>query len=128
MTQELSLLIWSVALAFAQVVVAALGANTQVGLPKLVGNRETLPPLTGWAGRAQRAHRNMMESLPLFIALVLTAHLTGANTATTIVGAQLFFWARLLYAIVYVVGIPWVRTLLWAVSVVGMVLIFTQLV
>jgi uncharacterized MAPEG superfamily protein len=41
-------------------------------------------------------------------------------------GAQLFFWARLAYAFVYIAGIPWVRTAVWLVSVIGLVLIFVQ--
>jgi len=128
MTPDLTLLIWSVALAFVQMVIAAAGANFQVGLPALAGNREDLPALAGWAGRAQRAHRNMLESLPLFIALVLVAQVTGHANATTALGAQLFFWARLVYAIVYLIGIPWLRTLVWAVSVVGLLLIFAEVV
>jgi uncharacterized MAPEG superfamily protein len=127
MTPDLSLLIWSVALAVAQVLVAAAAANAQVGLAPLVGNRENLPTMTGFAGRAQRAHRNMLENLPLFIALVLAAHIAGKANATTLLGAELFFWARLAYSVIYLAGIPWLRTLAWAVSVVGLVLIFVQL-
>ena len=126
MTPELKLLLWSVALTVVQVLVAAATANSQVGLMPLVGNREDLPALTGLAGRAQRAHRNMIENLPLFIALVLIAQIAGRTNATTLLGAQLFFWARLAYAIIYLAGIPWLRTLAWAVSVIGLVLIFLQ--
>src|SRR5258708_8754310 len=50
-----------------------LAAVAQVGLLPLVGNRENLPAFEGWAGRAQRAHRNMLESLIIFAALVLVA-------------------------------------------------------
>lgn len=128
MSAELSLLVWSVALAFVQVVVTAQGATMQVGLPTLAGNRENLPELTGWVGRAKRAHLNMLENLVLFAALVLVAHVAGKSNAMTVLGAQLFFWARLAYAIVYIAGIPWLRTAVWAVSVVGMLLIFLQLV
>jgi uncharacterized MAPEG superfamily protein len=128
MTPDLHLLIWSVALTVVQALVAVAGANAQVGLATLAGNREGMPAITGWAGRAQRAHRNMLENLPLFIALVLTAQVTSHANAMTALGAQLFFWARLVYAIIYVVGIPWVRTLLWVISVIGLLLIFLQLV
>jgi uncharacterized MAPEG superfamily protein len=127
MTQDLTLLIWSAALALVQALVAVAGANTQVGLATLAGNREDMPAITGWAGRAQRAHRNMIENLPLFIALVLTAQVTGHANAMTALGAHLFFWARLLYAIVYIAGVAWVRTVLWVVSVIGLLLIFVQL-
>jgi uncharacterized MAPEG superfamily protein len=127
MTPELHLLLWAVALTVIQVLVAAATANTQVGLTTLIGNREGLPELTGLAGRAQRAHRNMIENLPLFIALVLIAQVAGRTNGMTLLGTQLFFWARLAYAVIYVVGIPWLRTLAWAVSVIGLLLIFLQL-
>ncbi len=54
MTVEISLLVWSVALCFAQVLVAAIGNTQQIGLPLLIGNRENMPTPTGWVGRAQR--------------------------------------------------------------------------
>ena len=111
MTQDLTMLIWSVALTVVQMIIAAAGANGQVGLPTLAGNRDSVPAVTGWAGRAKRAHANMLENLPLFAALVLTAQATSHANAMTALGAQLFFWARLAYAIVYVAGIPWLRTL-----------------
>jgi len=128
MKPELMLLVWCVLLAFVQVVVAVMGAQMQVGLLTLVGNREKFPEITGWGGRAARAHRNMTENLVLFAALVLAAVAADKTNAMTLLGAQLFFWARLAYAVVYLIGIPWLRTGVWAVSVVGLALIFLQLV
>ena len=125
---ELKLLVWSAALAFMQCLVAVTGAYLQVGLPTLAGNREKMPAMIGWAGRAERAHRNMLQSLVLFTALVLVAQATGRLDGTTALGAQLFFWARLAYAGVYLAGLPWVRTGVWAVSVLGLLLIFVQLI
>lgn len=128
MSIELKLLVWSCALALAQMVVAAIGAQLQVGLPPLAGNREGMPELTGFAGRAVRAHRNLLESLVLFAALVLVAQVSGKTNATTALGAQLFFWGRLAYAPVYWIGVPWLRTGVWAVSLVGLLLILFRLV
>ncbi|HXZ50414.1 MAG TPA: MAPEG family protein [Burkholderiales bacterium] len=128
MKPELVLLVWCVLLAFVQVVVAVMGAQMQVGLLTLVGNREKFPEITGWGGRAARAHRNMAENLVLFAALVLAAVVAGKTNSMTLLGAQLFFWARLAYAVVYLIGIPWLRTGVWTVSVVGLALIFLQLV
>ena len=128
MKPELLLLLWAVALAFAQALVAVQGAFMQVGLPMLAGNRENLPVIAGWAGRAARAHRNMMENLALFIPLVVVAVVAGRTNSITLLGAQIFVWARLAYAIVYVAGIPWLRTGVWFVSVIGMILIFLQLI
>ena len=127
MTPDLTLLVWAVALCLVQMLVSVLLCLPQVGLPALAGNREGLPPFTGMAGRALRAHRNMLENLVLFAALVLVAAIAGRANEMTALGAQLFFWGRLAYAVVYLVGIPWVRTGVWAVSIVGLVLIFLQL-
>lgn len=127
MKPELVWLLWAVGLTFVQMLVAVAGATLQVGLPALAGNREGLAPCTGWAARAQRAHLNMLESLVLFAALVLIAVVAGKTNATTLLGAQLFVWARLAYAVVYLAGIPWLRTGVWFVSVIGLILIFLQL-
>jgi uncharacterized MAPEG superfamily protein len=128
MKPELTLLIWAAALAVVQVLVAVTGAFNQVGLMKLVGNREGMPEITGWAGRAERAHLNMVLNLVLFAALVLVAVVAGKTNSVTLLGAQLFFWSRVAYAIIYVAGFIWLRTLSWLASVVGLVLIFAQLV
>ena len=128
MGPEMSLLVWSVALTFAQMLIAVSGATLQVGLPKLAGNREGLGDCQGWVGRAQRAHRNMLENLVLFAVLVLVTETTNKNNAMTGFGAQLFFWTRVIYAIIYVAGVPWLRTGVWGISMIGLILIFLQLV
>lgn len=128
MSVELTLLVWAAALTVGQAVVGVLGAIQQVGLPTLAGNRESMPQLEGWAGRAVRAHRNMLENLVLFAILVLAARAMETTNEMTVLGAQLFFWGRLAYAVVYVIGISWARTGVWAVSTLGLVLIFLQLI
>jgi uncharacterized MAPEG superfamily protein len=128
MTPELMYLIWSAALTFALVLVAVAGATAEVGLPTLAGNRDGLPEMKGWAGRAARTHRNMLESLILFAVLVLVAHIAGVRNEMTLLGAQLFFWARVAHGIIYIAGIPWLRTAAWGVSVAGLILIFVQLI
>jgi uncharacterized MAPEG superfamily protein len=128
MKPELMLLLWAALLTLVQMLIALSGATLQVGLPALAGNREGLAPCTGWAGRAARAHHNMLESLVLFATLVLVAAIAGKTNATTLLGAQIFFWARVAYAVVYLAGIPWLRTAVWLVSIVGLALIFLQLV
>jgi uncharacterized MAPEG superfamily protein len=107
--------------------IAVSGATLEVGLPRLAGNRESMPEMSGWAGRAARAHRNMLENLILFAILVFAARLLNVSNAMTLLGAQLFFWGRLAHAIIYIIGIPWLRTGAWLVSVIGLLLIFWQL-
>src|SRR5712664_172640 len=113
MSPDLYYLLMSAVLCFVQMLIAATAANTQVGLPAIVG----------WGGRARRAHLNMIENLVLFSALVLIAAVAGKANATTAMGAMIFFWARLAYALIYLIGIPWLRTLAWFVSVIGMAMI-----
>jgi uncharacterized MAPEG superfamily protein len=127
MTPDLQMLVWSAALALVQMLVAVAGAQSQLGLPMLAGNREDLPAVTGWGGRARRAHLNMLESLVVFAIVVLVAHIAGRANESTALGATLFFWGRVAYAIIYVVGLPWLRTAAWAVSIAGIAIIFVEL-
>jgi len=128
MSLELQLLVCAVALTVIQLVVAVLGSITQVGMPPLMGNREGMAEFTGWVGRAHRAHRNMLESLVLFAALVLVAHAAGRENAMTALGAQLFLWGRAAFAVIYLVGLPYLRTAAWTVAVVGLAMIFLQVI
>ena len=128
MSIELKMLVWSVALTIVQMLIAALGAQLNVGLAPLAGNREHMPAIEGWAGRAVRAQRNMLENIVLFAALVLVAQVAGKTNATTALGAQIFFWARPVYAGVYIAGVPWLRTGVWGMSIVGLLMILVQLV
>ena len=127
MTSDLTLLVCAVVLTAVQAIVAGMGANRQAGLATMAGNRERLPEILGWPGRAARAHRNMLENLPLFAALVLIAHVAGRTNATSILGEHIFVWSRLIYVVVYTVGVPWLRSAVFAVSVVGMGLVLIQL-
>jgi len=128
MNIELTMLTWTVALWIVQLLVAITGGMMQFPAPVLAGNRETPCDGQGWVGRAQRALRNLAESLLPFAALVLVAHAAGVSNAATVMGAQLFFYARVAYAVVYIAGIPWLRTAVWTAGLVGLLMILAQLV
>ena len=128
MKPELTLLVWAALLTLVQAVIAVQGALMQVGLPTLAGNRDGLPEIKGWGGRAARAHRNMLENLVLFAILVLAAVIAGKTNSATLMGAQIFLGARIVYALVYIAGIPWLRTAVWGISVIGLAMIFLQLI
>lgn len=127
MGSESSVLVWSVILMFVQMLIAVQGSLMQVGLLTLVGNREGFPELKGWAGRATRAHLNALENMALFIPLVLVAVVANKTNSTTLLGAQIFFWARVAHGIAYLIGIPWLRTTLWVVSLIGLIMIGSQI-
>lgn len=122
MPVELTMLALSAVLCVLQVLPYTNGVAVRFGLATAAGNRENVPPLTGWLGRARRAHANMIENLIPFTALVLVAQAGGKFGAATALGSQLFFYGRLAHAIVYIAGIAYLRTLVWAVSVAGMVM------
>ena len=56
----------------------------------------------------------------LFAAIALVAHAAGATSPKVAMGAQIFFWARLIYIPVYVAGIAYLRTAIWVLSIVGL--------
>src|SRR5258706_13074299 len=106
MKPEIVLLLWAAALTVVQMLIAVSGATLQVGLPVLASNRDKMPPLTGWVWRAQRAHFNMLESLVLFAALVLVAVVSSKTNQTTLLPAQIFFWAPAPHPAIYLARIP----------------------
>jgi uncharacterized MAPEG superfamily protein len=128
MTTELCMLVWSVVLGLVQVAITATCMVGQRGLGWAASPRDEIkPPLSGIGGRLDRARANFLETFPLFVAVVLAAHLLQRHDEMTVLGAQLYFWARLAYVPVYAAGIPYLRTLLWAASIAGIVLVLTRL-
>ncbi len=83
---------------------------------------------TGMVSRIERAYFNLLETMPAFAALVLIVLYTGNANANTALGAQLYFWGRVLYVPAYLAGIPYLRTLVWTVSMIGLLLIFWEVV
>ena len=121
MAIEIKWLAWSIALGLAYVLIAATLGTQQRGLKWNASNRDgELKALTGAAARAARANANFLETFPFFAAAVLAVVLTKTNTAHTAFGAALYFWARLAYLPIYIIGIPYLRTVVWAVSFWGL--------
>ncbi|MEQ8397556.1 MAPEG family protein [Thalassobaculum sp.] len=84
--------------------------------------------LPGWAERARKAHYNAIENLAPFAALVLVAHASGTASAATATAATVYFWARVAHFAAYVSGIPFGRTLTFAVGWAMMLWIFAEIV
>jgi len=127
-TIELRTLLWSVVLGFVHIVAASHAASLQRGYRWTASAREgEVAPLTGVAGRLDRALRNYSETFPLFAALVLVAHTAGRHSGLTESGAMLYFVARLAYLPLYAFGVPLVRSLVWNVAGLGMALVFVAL-
>ena len=121
MTIEIQMLAWSIVLGLLQILLAATFMTRQRGLKWNAGARDgQASPLSGVAARMERASRNFLETFPFFMAAVLAVVLTQRTSPETALGAQVYFWARLAYVPLYAAGIPYVRTLVWAVSLWGL--------
>lgn len=124
MRLELLTLAWSAGLGIICLLVAAQAATAQRGVKWNISNRDSkAPELTGVAARLSNASKNFMETFPFFVAAVIIVHLTDTYSPMTILGTQLYFWARVVYLPVYGVGIPYLRTAIWSISMVGIVLV-----
>jgi uncharacterized MAPEG superfamily protein len=125
---EVRVLIWSVVLGLVHIVAASHAASRQRGYRWSAGARDReVAPLTGVAGRLDRALRNFSETFPLFAALVLAAQAVGRHGRLTESGAILYFTARLAYLPLYAFGVPLIRSLVWNVAALGMALLLVAL-
>jgi uncharacterized MAPEG superfamily protein len=128
MTVETQMLAWSTALGIVHLLIAASLSTMQRGLKWNAGPRDGVPAaLTGVAARVDRAWRNFLETFGFFAVAVIVVVISGRANAETALGAQLYFWARVAYVPVYAAGIPFLRTLVWAVSLWGMLKILLAL-
>lgn len=126
MTTDARILIYSAFLTWLMLVVAALLRTrglTPKGIGDAFGNRQNLPEPSPLAGRADRAAKNMLENLVLFVALLVAAHIGDAAQHRIDLGARIFFYARLAYLPIYLAGITYLRTAVWLVSLVGLAII-----
>ena len=104
-----------------------LGQVTTNGLLSSENYKDpTARPVPLWAQRANRAHLNAVEVFAPYAALVLVAHVGGLANDTTAYWAMFFFWARLAHAIVYMLGIPYIRTVIFVLGFVAIVGLFVE--
>ena len=123
MPVEIQDLVCTVALLFVIIAIQALAAVLQWGPMKVFGNRDNVPALTGWAARAQRCEDNQVVSLVMFAPLVLATVLLKQADHWSALGAMIYLYARVAYTACYLIGIPILRTICWAASIVGIVFV-----
>jgi uncharacterized MAPEG superfamily protein len=128
MAFELQMLGAAVMIGLVHLLWAAAAAQPQRGLKWNAGPRDTPVELTGVAGRLQRAFANFRETFPFFAVAVLIAYLGGRLGTLTTVGAALYVGARAVYIFLYAFGVPFIRSLVWLVSMAGLGLILAALV
>lgn len=127
MTFELTILAWTCVLAIVQIFLPTFGRTRQLGPKWNLGPRdEPLPEPDAVTGRLERARNNLLETLPLFIAAVLIAHVAGREGTWTHWGAGLYLAGRLAYVPLYAFGVSGARSLVFCVSLAGIVIILIR--
>ncbi|WP_424980979.1 MAPEG family protein [Maritalea sp. S77] len=109
------------ALYVVQLFTPALMRFSQIGLNRYVGSRDDLPSLPLAGQRAERALNNLKESLFLFLPLAILTIVQG-NEVETLVGAEIFLAARVVYAISYILAVPWLRSIVWVIGFAGLII------
>ena len=124
MTTELSVLAWGCVLALVHIFAAAQVKSKQYGTKWNMGARdEELPPPNPLVGRLMRAQANYFETFPIAIAAILIVQAAGLNNKWTAIGAVTWLVARAFYLPLYAMGVPVVRTLVFTVSFIGLLMI-----
>ncbi len=127
MTTELTMLVYATALLVALVLFQAAVGVRALGAVPLAGHRDNLPAATGFHARMLRVVDNHREGVTMFAPLVLIAAAANIHNGMTVLGAELFFWSRLVHAILYIAGAPMIRPLAWAVGMAGIVIVLLAL-
>jgi uncharacterized MAPEG superfamily protein len=124
MTTELTLLAWTLVLALVQIMLTANLRTAETGIQYNASARDgEAPPPRPVTARLQRAQANLFETLPLFIGAVLIAHVSGSESDLTLWGCWMYLVARIIYIPLYAAGIPYVRSLVWLVSLAGLIMV-----
>lgn len=127
MSIELKLLLYSTVVLLVLLVLQTLAGMIQNGIGYTLSPRDEGSDGHGYVARIERAFYNMLETYPVFAALVLMVEVTESWTALTAMGAQLYFWGRIFYVPAYVSGVPLLRTLFWLVATAGFCIIAWEL-
>jgi uncharacterized MAPEG superfamily protein len=124
-----TLVAWSVVLLVFHVLLQGQLSTRELGKEWNAGARDDgRKPKGRLAGRAERASKNFRETYPAFVGLALGLGLADPLSAWGHAGAVLWFAARIVYIPLYLQGVPYVRSLVWAVSMLGLLLMFLALI
>jgi uncharacterized MAPEG superfamily protein len=127
MTSDLWALFAALVLASVQLTIASVVTLRQLGGAWVAGARDQPREVSGLSGRFVRAHRNLLEILPQFVAALFLVHAAHAAGSLSVVGAWTFVVGRLGYVPAYAFGPPGVRPICWLVAQVGIFLILADL-
>ena len=129
MTPDLTYLTYTAVLTAILWIPYILGMVMATGIITADSYRDPTPPeLPAWVKRCNRAHLNAVESIAPFAVLILIAHVTEIANESTAIWAMVFFFARLAHAVVYWLGVPYLRTLVFAVGLIATLAVFWEVI
>ncbi|WP_288429100.1 MAPEG family protein [uncultured Agrobacterium sp.] len=118
----------SVLLLIVHVILQGVSATKELGSQWNAGPRDDeRKPEGKLAGRAARASSNFRETYPAFIALAFGVIMAGDPAGVALIGAWIWLVCRVIYIPLYLAGIPYIRSLVWVGSMVGLLLMFIVL-
>jgi uncharacterized MAPEG superfamily protein len=124
---EIAVLAWSVILLIVHIVAQTLAFSKDVGPAYALSARDEDKDVSLLTGRLTRGLRNFLETYPAFIALALALAVTGKHGGLGATGALIWFWARVIYVPIFAAGIAGIRTAVWTVSMIGLLLMLIRL-
>jgi uncharacterized MAPEG superfamily protein len=127
MTGDLWALAAAMLLAVLQLTLSSVLTLRQLGGGWVAGPRDGQREVTGVSGRFVRAHRNLLEIFPQFVAALFLVHAAHAAGSLSVIGAWLFVIARLLYVPAYAFAPPGVRPVCWLAAQAGIFMIVADL-
>ncbi|MEM6888648.1 MAG: MAPEG family protein [Pseudomonadota bacterium] len=123
MTEPTALILYGF-LVLLTLLLQATGALTQLGMGYLLGSRDEGRTVQGIAARLERALSNSVTAMVLFAPAVLLIMQTESSTNQSMLAAQAFLVARLVYLPAYTFGITGLRSLAWTVGFFATVLLY----
>lgn len=127
-TYLLTLLCLSVVLLLVHILLQGNFATKERGTAWNAGPRDgDNQPQGVLAGRSARASQNYRETYPAFLGLLLAMILTGDTSGWGLFGGTVWLVARIVYIPLYLKGIPYIRSLVWLVSLLGLLVMMIGL-
>jgi uncharacterized MAPEG superfamily protein len=121
---ELSVVLWLV-----HVLVQAAVGNALMPSGYLATARDKPAEARGVLyGRSCRALGNYLENFTPFVAVALALIATQRTGGAGAIGATVWILARIVYLPIYVSGIIYIRTIVWGISIIGLVMMLGRLI
>jgi|AntDeeMetagen134_2_1112570.scaffolds.fasta_scaffold08640_1 uncharacterized MAPEG superfamily protein len=128
MTPETSVFALTVVLGFVHILVCDVIQTRIHGVREMVGARDSFRPADNvYLGRARRANDNFRETAPWALGLLIMVQVAEVSGTVTAAGAWLYLIARVVYLPMYLFGVPWLRTLAWTISLLGIAMMLVPL-